>query len=201
MNKLIGLIYPFTKSKLRRALHFALAIVTVAGVVSVLLSSLGGWQKAQSVGLVLAAFVANAKIAISKAEAGVNALPIPEDDSSPTVPPVVCLLALGSLLLASSCSSAKPTPAEGMRIAVQCAHTACDSTPPGPCERLIASAISCLVSAGNTAVCLGGVPALVQVGYADLVCVVDALAIAHDDKAIRESALKWVRGQNVDVIR
>lgn len=187
-----------TKSKL---LHYFLA---VGGILAVLapdltglaaaLSGLGvGWLNWIAKGLGIAALIGSRWDVI---RAKVQPLLGPPSPNTP----VVCLLALGSLLIAG-CSSAKPKPVEVARVAIMCAQTACDSTPPGPCQRLISSAIACLVSQGNVTVCLAGVPPLVQVGYADVVCVVDALGLAHPEPNIRESAAKWLQTQNVSVIR
>ena len=116
--------------------------------------------------------------------------------------PVVCLLILGSLLLAGnvSCSSTQPTPAEVGRAVVTCTATVCDQ-PSGPCAQLTSAVLACLVSAGNVGVCLGGVPALVQVGYADIVCVVDALSYHAPTPEIRTKAAEWLRAQRVMVER
>lgn len=122
--------------------------------------------------------------------------------SSPNTPVVgILALVLGSLLFAGACSTAKPTPAEVGKVVIMCAETACDSTPPGPCERLISSAVACVASQGNAAVCLAGLPALIQVTRADVVCVMDALSIAHPDREIRAKAGEWMGAQNVTVIR
>jgi len=115
--------------------------------------------------------------------------------------PVVALLALGSLLLAgSSCSSTQPTPAEIGQAVVTCTATVCDQ-PAGPCAQLTSAALACLASAGNVGVCLGGVPALVQVGYADVVCVVEALEYSAPTIEQRVKAADWLRGQRVRVER
>lgn len=128
---------------------------------------------------------------------------LPDSGAPSRDTPAVVLIAISLLLGYASCSTPNPapTPKRVGQVVIQCAQTACNSTPPGPCQRLIASSISCLVSQGNIPVCLGGLPALVQVGYADVVCVVDALNLAHPEPEIREEAARWLRTQDVVVVR
>jgi hypothetical protein len=85
MKTLIGLIYPFTKAKLHRALNFLGTLLTAAAVVAVWASSL---DLADSIGATLVlvtTFLTQGKKAIAKLDAGVDSLPIPADDE-PTKP-------------------------------------------------------------------------------------------------------------------
>lgn len=85
LRKLIGLIYPFTKAKLHRALNFAGTLLAAAAVVAVWLSSIGAGKKIGATIVLVTTFLTRAKGAIQKLDAAVDSLPIPADDT-PTQP-------------------------------------------------------------------------------------------------------------------
>jgi hypothetical protein len=102
---------------------------------------------------------------------------------------------------------------------VTCTQTVCEAQATSPaCTQLGAAVVGCLSSGINAAVCLAGLPALANVGYADVVCVVNALAsapsktIAYRTKSanksgeildetpnIQQQAIKWLSTQQVIV--
>ena len=103
MKKLISLIYPFTKAKLRRALNFAGMLIAAASVVVVWASKLDVGTSAGATIVLITTALANWQQAIVKLEAGVESLPIPADDepTKPLGPPAAAaIVLLGSLLLA-----------------------------------------------------------------------------------------------------
>jgi hypothetical protein len=67
--------------------------------------------------------------------------------------------------------------------------------------------MGCLTSGGNVAICLAGIPALVSVGYADVACIVAALAspsagskyatLATAD--VQQKAADWLKSQRIVV--
>lgn len=98
------------------------------------------------------------------------------------------------------CAGPQPKPDEVSRATIDCTATVCDGDRAEQCARLVGAALTCLASHGNVAACMGGIPALVQVGYADLVCVVDALDLQPLPEA-RANAEAWMRSQRVEVMR
>lgn len=105
-------------------------------------------------------------------------------------------------LFLASCGTAAPKPEAVVSAVVTCAATVCASAETGPaCAQLTSAVFACLASAGNVGVCLGGVPSLVAVGYADVVCVVDALNYHAPTEDMRIKALTWLRAQRVRVER
>lgn len=105
-------------------------------------------------------------------------------------------------LCLASCSTTPSRPADVVSAVVTCASTVCASPGTGPaCAQLTSAAMACLVSAGNVGVCLGGVPSLIAVGYADVVCVVEALEYSAPTVEQRVKAADWLRGQRVRVER
>ena len=113
-------------------------------------------------------------------------------------------------------------PAEIASAMINCTKTVCTAqATSASCTQLNVATTSCLSSA-NVAVCLAGVPTLIGVGYADVVCLVSTLAknpskaiFAHEfsksmDKSmeksgglevfdIQENAAKWLKSQRVNV--
>ena len=71
---------------------------------------------------------------------------------------------------------------------ITCTQTVCAAQATSPaCAQLNVAVASCLSSGINATVCLAGIPALASVGYADVVCVVAALAAAPPKPiAVRE---------------
>lgn len=67
-------------------------------------------------------------------------------------------------------------PAKIANAVITCTQTVCTSQATSPsCTQLNVAVTGCLSSA-NVAVCLAGVPSLIGVGYADVVCIVATLA-------------------------
>lgn len=85
MKKLIGLIYPFTKAKLHRALNFVGTLLAAAAVVAVWLSSIDTGEKLGATIVLVTTFLTRARGAIAKLEPAIDSLPIPADDE-PTKP-------------------------------------------------------------------------------------------------------------------
>jgi hypothetical protein len=105
-------------------------------------------------------------------------------------------------LCLASCSTNPPKPADVVSAVVKCATTVCASPETGPaCAQLTSAAFACLASGANAGVCLGGVPSLIAVGYADVVCVVEALEYSAPTIEQRVKAADWLRGQRVRVER
>jgi hypothetical protein len=85
MNKLVSLIYPFTKAKLRRALNFAGTLLAAAAVVAVWLSSIDVGEKFGATIVLVTTFLTRANGAIQKLGPAIDSLPIPAGDE-PTKP-------------------------------------------------------------------------------------------------------------------
>ena len=89
------------------------------------------------------------------------------------------VLSLAMLMLFSYYGKKGTPPIEVASTFIKCAQTVCESQATSPaCSQLSAAVTGCLSSGINAAVCLAGVPSLMSVGYADVVCVVSALASA-----------------------
>ncbi len=112
-------------------------------------------------------------------------------------------------------------PVQVANTVIACAQTVCNAQATSPaCTQLGAAVVGCLSSGINAAVCLAGLPALANVGYADVVCVVNTLAsvpsktIAYQVKSanksenksgeipdeipdIQQQAIKWLSTQKV----
>ena len=89
---------------------------------------------------------------------------------------VVCLL---MVILFSYYGKKGTPPIEVANAIITCAQTVCKAQATSPiCTQLNVAVTGCLSSGMNAAVCLAGIPALASVGYADVVCVVAALAAA-----------------------
>ena len=72
---------------------------------------------------------------------------------------------------------------------ITCSQTVCGAKGMSPvCAQLSAAVTGCLGSGVNPSVCLAGVLSLVSVGYADVVCVVSALALASPKAVTRYPA-------------
>ena len=88
----------------------------------------------------------------------------------------ICLL---MLVLFSYYGKRGTPPIQVTSAIITCTQTVCETQATSPaCTQLTVAITGCLSSGINAAVCLGGVPALASVGYADVVCVVAALAAA-----------------------
>lgn len=98
---------------------------------------------------------------------------------------VMCLL---MVILFSYYGKKGTPPIQVANAIITCAQTVCTTQTTSPaCTQLSVAVTSCLSSGINAAVCLAGIPALASVGYADVVCVVAALAAAPPKPvAVRE---------------
>jgi predicted cation transporter len=107
-----------------------------------------------------------------------------------------------------NCGGKTPTPGQVVNAVVTCTNTVCTSAATSPeCAQLEASVMSCIISGGNLAVCLAGLPSLVGVGYADVVCIIAELAnppatgryksLATDE--VRQKAADWLKAQHVTI--
>jgi len=107
---------------------------------------------------------------------------------------------------------------------ITCTQTVCTSqATSSSCTQLNVAVTGCLTRT-NVAVCLAGVPSLIGVGYADVVCIVATLEKtpskaliewagskslnksgedfeARDDSAIQNNATKWLKEQRINVLR
>ena len=123
-------------------------------------------------------------------------------------------IAIGVLLFVcaafdlSGCGGKTPAPGQAIDAVVTCTTTVCSNQALTPaCTQLEGAVMGCLVSGGNVAVCLAGIPSLVNVGYADVACIVAALAnpaptgkykaLANDE--VRTKAADWLKTQRVVV--
>ena len=90
---------------------------------------------------------------------------------------VVVAMCLLAIVLFSYYGRKGTPPIQVADAIVSCAKTVCEAQATSPiCAQLSAAITGCLSSGLNAAVCLAGVPALMSVGYADVVCVVSSLA-------------------------
>ena len=121
--------------------------------------------------------------------------------------------------------TSKGTPPSNIANAIiTCTQTVCTSqATSSSCTQLNLAVTSCLTST-NVAVCLAGVPSLIGVGYADVVCIVATLEEtpskaliewagskslnksgedfeARNDSAIQNNASKWLKEQKINVLR
>jgi hypothetical protein len=106
------------------------------------------------------------------------------------------------------CAGKTPTPGEVTNAVITCTNTVCATSPmAAECSQLEAAVMGCVTSGGNLAVCLAGIPALVSVGYADVVCIVAALATpaptgkyaAAATPKVQVAAAEWLKAQRVTV--
>ncbi len=108
---------------------------------------------------------------------------------------------IGLFIICSlGCASSQPKPAEVATAVVDCSTSICNQVRAEPCTQLVSAVLTCLTSDGNTTVCMAGIPALVQVGYADVVCVVDALDLQTLPEAA-SNADAWFRSQRVEILK
>jgi hypothetical protein len=117
------------------------------------------------------------------------------------------LLALSILI--ASCGGKTPTPGQVTNAIITCTETTCTVQPTiSICTRLAGDIMSCLTSGGNVAVCLAGIPDLVSVGYADVVCIVADLAVPMSNlprltvsPTAQQAAAAWLASQRITVRR
>jgi hypothetical protein len=136
---------------------------------------------------------------------------------------VVAVCLLMSVVLLSYYDRKGTPPIEVASAIISCAQTVCETQATSSiCAQLSTAITGCLSSGLNAAVCLAGVPALMSVGYADMVCVVAALAAAppkpiayretsksvgisenksgeilYEIPDVQQQAIKWLRTQQV----
>lgn len=137
----------------------------------------------------------------------------------------VFVLSLVPIALFSYYTEEGVPPADVASTIITCARTVCTAQATSPaCAQLSEAVTGCLSSGVNAAVCLAGVPSLVSVGYADVACVVAALASAPpkpiayrtfsksidnpEDKSgespeeipdVRQQAIGWLKTQRIVV--
>ena len=101
-----------------------------------------------------------------------------------------------------------PTPAQVANAIITCTETICTTSPSNTsCTQLEGAVMGCLTSGGNVAICLAGIPSLVSVGYADIACIVAALAtpaegteykaLATND--VQQKAAAWLASQRITI--
>jgi hypothetical protein len=136
---------------------------------------------------------------------------------------VVVAMCLLAIVLFSYYGRKGTPPIQVANTIVACAKTVCENQDTIPiCTQLTTAITGCLSSGINAAVCLAGVPALISVGYADMICVVAALAatpsktIAYREISksvdisgnkssefpdeipnVQQQAIEWLKTQNV----
>jgi hypothetical protein len=106
------------------------------------------------------------------------------------------------------CGGNSPTPAQVASAIINCTETTCTTAPTSTsCTQLEGAIMGCLTSGGNVAICLAGIPALVSVGYADVACIVAALATPAEGSKykalatteIQKKAADWLASQRIVV--
>jgi hypothetical protein len=108
-----------------------------------------------------------------------------------------------------TCGGHSPTPAQVTNAIITCTETVCTAKAISPeCAQLEGAVLGCITSGGNVAVCLAGIPALVGVGYADVVCIVAALATppvagskyaAMATSDVQTKASDWLKTQRISI--
>ena len=106
----------------------------------------------------------------------------------------------------TSCGGKTPTPGQVANAIITCTETTCTAQPTSlACTKLEGDVMSCLVSGGNVAVCLAGIPDLVSVGYADVACIVADLASTSNlpkataSPTAQQNAAAWMKTQRITV--
>jgi len=117
------------------------------------------------------------------------------------------LVVLSTCLL--TCGGHSPTPVQVTNAIITCTETICTAKATSPeCAQLEGAVLGCITSGGNLAVCLAGIPALVGVGYADVVCIVAALATppaagtkyaAMATSDVQTKASDWLKTQRISI--
>ena len=110
------------------------------------------------------------------------------------------------VLMTMSCGGKTPTPDQVANAIIDCTETVCTTQPSSAaCTKLEGDVMSCVTSGGNVAVCLAGIPDLVSVGYADVVCIVADLANPSNTPKLtaspiaQQNAAAWLKIQRVVV--
>ena len=119
---------------------------------------------------------------------------------------LLSLILIASSLSSASCGGKSPTPEQVGDAIITCTETTCTAQPTSPlCTKLEGDVMSCLVSGGNVAVCLAGIPDLVSVGYADVACIVADLASTSNlpkataSPIAQQNAAAWLKTQRITV--
>lgn len=119
--------------------------------------------------------------------------------------PLLSLLALAATI---GCGGHSPTPAQVANAIITCTETVCTTSPTSTsCTQLEGAIMGCLTSGGNVAICLAGIPSLVSVGYADVACIVAALAVPAEGSKykalvtseVQQKAADWLKTQRIVV--
>ena len=109
-------------------------------------------------------------------------------------------------LMITACGGKTPSPGQVANAIITCTETVCTTQPSSSeCTKLEGDVVSCLASGGNVAVCLAGIPDLVSVGYADIVCIIADLAAPSSTPkltasfTVQQNAAAWLKTQRIDV--
>ena len=111
-------------------------------------------------------------------------------------------------LVTHNCGGKTPTPGQITNAIITCTETVCTAQATSPeCAQLESAIMSCLVSDGNLATCLAGIPSLVGVGYADVVCIIAALEsptigskyASMVTTEVSKKATGWLKTQKITV--
>ena len=115
-------------------------------------------------------------------------------------------LFIAAALMITSCGGKTPSPGQVANAIITCTETVCTTQPTSPaCTKLEGDVMSCLASGGNVAVCLAGIPDLVSIGYADVVCIVADLDSPSNlpkltaSPTVQQNAAAWLKAQRLDV--
>ena len=111
-----------------------------------------------------------------------------------------------AILMSASCGGKTPTPGQVANAIITCTVTTCTAQPTSTlCTKLQGDIMACLVSGGNVAICLAGIPDLVGVGYADVACIVADLASTSNlpkltaSPTAQQNAASWLKTQRITV--
>lgn len=113
------------------------------------------------------------------------------------------LALLFALSITVSCAGNAPTPGQVVNAVITCTAETCGGAAANPqCSTLEAAVMGCLTSGGDVSICLSGLPALVSVGYADVVCIVANLATTKTGTpivrgSVQARAFEWLATQRV----
>ena len=111
---------------------------------------------------------------------------------------------IAMMLTIASCGGKTPTPGQVANAIIDCTETVCTTQPSSTeCTKLEGDVMSCVTSDGNVAVCLAGIPDLVSIGYADVVCIVADLAAPSATPKLtasptaQQNAAAWLKTQRI----
>jgi hypothetical protein len=121
---------------------------------------------------------------------------------------IMFIVAISLGHMTAGCGGKTPTPAQVADAIITCTETICTTSPSNAaCTQLEGAVMGCLTSGGNVAICLAGIPSLVSVGYADVACIVAALATpaagskytALATPEVQKQAADWLASQRIVV--